>query len=156
MLELSPAERRALRARAHHLHPVVSVGQHGLTASVVHEIDVALAAHELIKVRVHDDDRDARERVLANVCETLAAAPVQHLGKLLIVYRPKPPSEAKEAPARRVTANARKRTGRRESSQRPVVPAPDATRPRRRTTVAASAPRGARNEPTARRRRKNP
>ena len=61
MLEISPHERRALRAQAHHLHPVVTIGQHGLTPTVLTEIDLALNAHGLIKVRVFLDDRDERE-----------------------------------------------------------------------------------------------
>jgi RNA-binding protein len=91
MLSLTPAERRDLRAKAHRLRPVVSVGQHGLTAGVLHEIDVNLLAHELIKVRVFIDDRSAREAVLSRICAELEAAPVQHIGKLLVVWRPAPP-----------------------------------------------------------------
>ncbi len=98
MLSLTAAERRALRARAHRLHPVVRVGQQGLTASVLHEIDVNLLAHELIKVRVFSADHVAREGLLARICAELEAAPVQHIGKLLVVWRPAPPPPA--APAR--------------------------------------------------------
>ena len=90
MTSLTPPERRALRAKAHHLHPVVSVGQHGLTAAVLHEIDVNLIAHELIKVRVFNDDRAARDALLLSICAELDAAPVQHIGKLLVVWRPSP------------------------------------------------------------------
>ena len=90
MTVLSPPQRRALRARAHHLQPVVTVGQHGLTPGVLHEIDVNLRAHELIKIRVFNDDRVRREAMLERICSELDAAPVQHLGKLLIVWRPKP------------------------------------------------------------------
>jgi len=60
MPTLSSAERRALRAKAHHLHAVVAIGQHGLTPSVLHEIDVNLIAHELIKIRVFSDARAER------------------------------------------------------------------------------------------------
>jgi RNA-binding protein YhbY len=80
---------------------VVSIGQHGLTPAVLHEIDVNLNAHELIKVRVYHDDRHARESLLARICAELEAAPVQHIGKLLIVWRPhpeKPIEAAKSAP----------------------------------------------------------
>ncbi len=84
---LLPSFRRELRARAHHLHPVVIVGQHGLTPSVLREIDVALTAHELIKVRVGSDDRADREAMLARICGELACTSVQHLGKLLILWR---------------------------------------------------------------------
>jgi RNA-binding protein len=90
MTALTPPQRRALRAKAHHLDPVVSVGQHGLTAAVLHEIDVNLIAHELVKVRVFNDNRAARDALLLSICAELDAAPVQHIGKLLVVWRPSP------------------------------------------------------------------
>ena len=97
MPSLTPKQRRELRARAHALHPVVAIGHAGLSPAVLHEIDVALAAHELIKVRVHADDRDEREAHLAGICEALEAAPVQHLGKVLVLWRPNP-EKKKPAP----------------------------------------------------------
>ena len=112
MLTLTPAFRRDLRARAHALDPVVSIGHGGLTPAVMREIDVSLKAHELVKVRVHSDDRDEREAHLAAICEALDAAPVQHLGKLLIVWRPAPKKE--EPPAK-----ARKAKGKKPSARRP-------------------------------------
>ena len=94
MLALTPSERRDLRARAHRLDPMVSVGRQGLTPPVLHEIDVNLLAHELVKVRVFGADRDQRKVVLARICAELEAAPVQHIGRLLVVWRPAPaPSE---------------------------------------------------------------
>ncbi len=90
MLQLTPAERRALRARAHHLHPLVMIGEAGLTPNVVREIDLALKNHELIKIRVLGDDRAARGRMLDEICRALDAAPVQGIGKILVVFRPKP------------------------------------------------------------------
>ncbi len=84
---LSPAERQTLRGRAHRLHPVVLVGANGLGAPLLAEIDRALAAHELIKIRVTGSDRADRERLLAQVCAATGAAPVQHIGKVLVVYR---------------------------------------------------------------------
>jgi putative YhbY family RNA-binding protein len=95
----TPSERRALRARAHALDPVVIIGHHGLTAAVLKEIDSSLTAHELIKVRCADGDRAAREAALARICAELDAAPVQHLGKLLIVWRPRPDDAATAAAA---------------------------------------------------------
>ncbi|HVY06667.1 MAG TPA: YhbY family RNA-binding protein [Burkholderiales bacterium] len=89
-LQLSPAERQALKARAHRLQPTVVVGNDGLSASVSAEIDRSLTAHELVKVRVMGEDRDARDAVLGRICDDLGAAPVQHIGKILIVYRPRP------------------------------------------------------------------
>lgn len=89
-ISLTPAERKAFRADAHHLDPVVLVGADGLTPAVVKEADVALRAHGLIKVRVFSDDRQVREAALAELCEKLDAAPVQHIGKLLVLWRPIP------------------------------------------------------------------
>jgi len=95
MLQINSDTRRQLRARAHGLAPVVSIAQHGLTEAVIKEIDTCLKAHELIKIRVYHDERDTREAYLASICEQLAAAPVQHIGKLLVVWRPKPADEQK-------------------------------------------------------------
>jgi RNA-binding protein len=97
MKPLTPSERRALRAKAHHLDPVVIVGQHGLTAPVIHEIDLALTKHELVKVRVFSDDRDARAAMLAQMCAGVDCVEVQHLGKVLVLWRPNP-DKKKPAP----------------------------------------------------------
>jgi RNA-binding protein len=94
-LRLSPTERKDKRAEAHHLHPVVTIGAEGLTEAVTKEIDAALKAHGLIKVRVFDDRRQ-REALLAGLADTLGAAPVQHIGKLLVLWRPLPPPERAE------------------------------------------------------------
>ena len=110
MRTLAPAARRALRARAHPLHPVVAIGTNGLTPAVLHEIDVNLNAHELVKVRVFDDDRGQRERLLAQICADLDAAAVQHLGKILTLWRPSPAPEAvAAAPKTRPAASSRPR-----------------------------------------------
>ncbi len=84
---LSASARRALRAAAHHLDPVVMVGQHGLTPAVLHEIDLALTAHALIKVRVMSDEREIRVGFLNEICEKMGCESVQHLGKLLVLWR---------------------------------------------------------------------
>lgn len=90
MLNLSTDERRALRARAHALNPIVSISQNGLSESVLKEIGTCLTSHELIKIRVYNDDREQREQFMATICAELGAAPVQHIGKLLVVWRPSP------------------------------------------------------------------
>ncbi|MBL8324522.1 MAG: YhbY family RNA-binding protein [Rubrivivax sp.] len=92
-LMLSATERREHRAAAHHLDPVVMVGAEGLTEAVVQAVDAALKAHGLVKVRVLSDDREAREMMFATLTGKLAAAPVQHIGKLLVLWRPVPPKE---------------------------------------------------------------
>ncbi len=90
-IELSIAERKAHRAEAHHLDPVVMIGNDGLTPAVQKEVDAALNAHGLIKVRVLGDDREAREAMYRQLADQLGAAPIQHIGKLLVLWRPKPP-----------------------------------------------------------------
>ncbi|WP_306604449.1 ribosome assembly RNA-binding protein YhbY [Azonexus sp.] len=90
MLQLSSVQRRELRARAHGMNPVVSISENGLTDSVLKEIDTNLKAHELIKVRVYGDSREDRLAYLERICTELNAAAVQHIGKLLVVYRPNP------------------------------------------------------------------
>lgn len=92
-IELNPAQRKDRRALAHHLDPVAMIGGDGLTPSVVREIDFALNAHGLIKVRVFSDDRAAREAMFAQLADQLGAAPIQHIGKLLVLWRPMPPKE---------------------------------------------------------------
>jgi RNA-binding protein len=94
MKPLSPAERKLLKARAHALKPVVTVGNEGLSAPVLKEIEISLKAHDLIKIRVTGDDRNARLALLGEICNRSGASPVQHIGKILVVYR-----ESQEGPA---------------------------------------------------------
>ena len=93
MQKLTPVERSALRAEAHGLKPIVLIGEAGLTANVLKEISLGLDSHGLIKVRVFGDDREARAAMYDAICEQLDAAPVQHIGKLLVLYRPKVETE---------------------------------------------------------------
>ena len=88
-IELSIQDRKVHRADAHHLDPVVMVGNDGLTPAVKKEIDAALKAHGLIKVRVQGDDRIERERMYGEIADELRAAQIQHIGKLLVFWRPK-------------------------------------------------------------------
>ena len=94
-MKLTPVERSALRSEAHALNPVVMIAESGLTAGVLKEIDASLNSHGLIKIRVFGDDRAARIAIYETICDKLGAAPIQHIGKLLIIYRPKK-EEAKE------------------------------------------------------------
>ena len=84
---LSAAQRAELRGRAHDLDPVVMIGADGLTPGVVKEAEAAIDAHDLIKIRVFGDDRDERIRLFERLCAALSAEPVQHIGKLLVLYR---------------------------------------------------------------------
>lgn len=96
-LELDKDLRLALKAEAHALNPVVLLGAAGLTDAVIAEIDRALAAHALIKVRVPLDDRAAREAIFARIADLVAAARVHSIGKLIVLYRPPPPDEQPES-----------------------------------------------------------
>jgi putative YhbY family RNA-binding protein len=95
-IQLTPAQRKEKRAEAHHLDPVVMIGNDGLTPAIRKEADAALNAHGLIKVRVFSDDRTSRETMFAALADELGAAPIQHIGKLLVLWRPVPPKERVE------------------------------------------------------------
>jgi RNA-binding protein len=84
---LTPAERKALKAKAHKLEPVVQIGAKGLTDEVVGEIERALTAHELIKVRAAGLDRDLRNEALASICGKTGAEAVQQVGKVFVLFR---------------------------------------------------------------------
>jgi RNA-binding protein len=90
---LSPRERAHLKARAHALEPVVHVGNAGITDTVVAEVDRALTAHELIKVKVASDDREARVEAGDEICARTNATAVHRVGKVLILWRPRPQAE---------------------------------------------------------------
>jgi len=118
MLKLTAAQRAAFRAEAHALHPTVIIGDAGLTPAVLAEINVSLNAHGLVKVRVFSDDRAARKTIYDTICEQLKAAPVQQIGKLLVLYRA--PAEPTERPSQRAGKGLREVTI--------VKPSPSGTR----------------------------
>lgn len=95
-ITLTPQQRREKRADAHHLSPVVLIGGDGLTPAVVRETDAALNAHGLIKIRVFSDERASRDTMFTTLADQLNAAPVQHIGKLLVLWRPVPPKAKEE------------------------------------------------------------
>ena len=90
---LTTQQRKVHRAETHHLSPVVMIGADGLSAAVLREADAALNAHGLIKIRVLGDDRDAREQMYQQIADELNAAPIQHIGKLFVLWRPIPEKE---------------------------------------------------------------
>ena len=94
-IQLTPAQRKDQRAEAHHLNAVVMIGSDGLTDAVKKETDAALNAHGLIKVRVQSDDRAGREAIFQTLANELHAATIQHIGKLLVLWRPLPEKEKK-------------------------------------------------------------
>ena len=92
-ITLTARERQKLKARAHALEPVVQVGNAGVTEHVAKELDRALTAHELIKIKVTAPDREAREALCDDICTRMDAAEVQRVGKVLVLWRPKPEDE---------------------------------------------------------------
>jgi len=98
-IELTPATRQELRARAHALHPVVAIAANGLTPGVLAELERSLQAHELIKVRLQGVEREEREALLVDICDKLDAAPVQHIGNILVIWRPEREEKAPERKA---------------------------------------------------------
>ncbi|MGB3835356.1 YhbY family RNA-binding protein [Castellaniella sp.] len=146
-LELSSQQRRDLRAAAHPLHPIVLIGDKGLTDAVLAEIDHSLTAHELIKVRIAGAERPERETMLDTICETLSCAAVHHLGKTLIIYRP-------DLLAQQAALDAQNRTRAVRKKSAPYVPkkqaaSPNAGKPAHAGQKAATAPESA--SPKARR-----
>jgi RNA-binding protein len=101
-LKVSSDQRAELRSQAHALKPVVLVGAEGLTDAVLSEIKVHLGAHQLIKIRVFGDEREERIAIYEQICDTLNAAPIQHIGKLLVIWKP----EAAAQPAAKAKRGA--------------------------------------------------
>jgi RNA-binding protein len=99
MLNLTVTERQQLKARAHALNPTVIIGNAGLSPAVLDEIASTLKSHDLIKIRAAGE-REERDAMMQQICETLNAAPVQHIGKILVVYRPLL-EQAEKKPGRR-------------------------------------------------------
>lgn len=89
-VSLTPRERAHLKGRAHALEPIVQIGQAGLSDAVAAELERALTAHELIKVRINAADRRARQAVAEAICARTDAAEVQRVGKIIVLWRPAP------------------------------------------------------------------
>ena len=87
MKKLTVKEILHLRSLAHNLSPVVMIGINGMTDAIIKEVDINLKAHELIKIRVLGDDRDYRSSLIQQICDLTHATLVQHIGKLIILYR---------------------------------------------------------------------
>ena len=88
MKSLTPAQRQFLKAQAHSLQPVVRIGGQGLTPNVLKEVERALAAHELVKIKAASDEADTRRVWIEEICAATGAMEVQRIGKVLVVYRP--------------------------------------------------------------------
>jgi RNA-binding protein len=87
-MALNVKQRQHLKALAHHRKPVVQVGNAGITAAVIKEIELALGHHELIKIRLPGVEREARSEMLKKICAAAAADAVQEIGRMAVIYRP--------------------------------------------------------------------
>ncbi|WP_303285709.1 ribosome assembly RNA-binding protein YhbY [Marinobacter sp. SS8-8] len=86
-MSLSPEQRREYRAIAHNLKPVIIVGDKGLSGGLQEELERALNDHELIKIKVANQDREARQEAVAALCESSGAELVQTIGKIAVILR---------------------------------------------------------------------
>ena len=150
---LNPAERQALKARAHKLEPVVMIGADGLTEAVIQEIDRNLTAHELIKIRVLDANRDERDDLFGLGCASSGASPVQHIGKIFVIFRERqpgegvsdeqPPAPRRDRPHHHRPEQRRRQGGGPRQGQGQGVP--QSSRPQRPGRAPKKPPRGAGN-----------
>ncbi len=86
---MNSADKKKLRAQAHSLKPVIMIGQAGLTAAVLAEIELALNSHELIKIRIRAE-RDDRKLISEKICTETGAELIQNIGQIAVVYRLNP------------------------------------------------------------------
>jgi len=93
-ISLTTRERQHLKARAHALEPRVQVGHSGLTDALAAEVDRALTAHELIKVKIVGDNRDLRAEIAESIAKRTDAALIQRVGKVVVLWRPRPEEDS--------------------------------------------------------------
>ena len=108
-MSLTAAQRKQLRARAHPLKPVVLVGDAGVSEAVIAETDRALEHHELVKIRLPGVDREERARLGRALCEALGAQQVQAIGRVHVLFRPRPVEPAAPQTARRAAPAVKSR-----------------------------------------------
>lgn len=94
-IPLSSQQKKSLRGIAHHLDPVVAVSERGLSEGIIEETERALNDHELIKVKVFDNDRTVRQDIANELAEKTGSVVVQKIGKIAILYRNNPQANEK-------------------------------------------------------------
>jgi len=85
---LNEKQKKHLRRLAHPLHPLVTLGQAGLTDAVVTELDRALTDHELVKIRARAADRESRDAMIESLAQRTGGTLVQRIGNVAVLYRP--------------------------------------------------------------------
>ena len=86
-MDITKTQQKFLRSKAHHLKPVLWIGQNGLTDSVTAEIETALDHHELIKIKLRVGDRELRNKTIADICQATHSTQVQSIGNIVSIYR---------------------------------------------------------------------
>ncbi len=85
---LTSTQSRFLRGQAHDLKALLQIGAKGLTPAFLAELDAVLEQHELVKVKVGGEDRDARDVMIAEIAQKTDSALVQRIGHVAVLYRP--------------------------------------------------------------------
>lgn len=86
-MSLSKNQLKFLRARCHELNPVIRLGQKGLTAEVLNELEIALNHHELVKIKLGVNDKEERKELIDAICEKSTSLKIQSIGKTVSVFR---------------------------------------------------------------------
>jgi putative YhbY family RNA-binding protein len=115
---LTASERRTLKAEAHALSPVAAIGKAGITDGLLKEVDLCLRAHQLIKVRAASEEKEERAQWLADLSERLDCAPVQSIGRIFVLWRPRPDDDGAAGANRRSTRSAKLGTSGRHRTKR--------------------------------------
>jgi RNA-binding protein len=89
-MAITEQQRRKLKKLVHHLKPVVLLGQKGLSEPVLNEIEIALETHELIKIKLSGEDRDARRSIIETICEKTGSELIHTIGHVAAFYRKNP------------------------------------------------------------------
>lgn len=97
-MTLNESQKKHLRGLAHTIKPVVMVGQHGLKDTIFEEVDIALDAHELIKIKVSVGDREERDEIIQEICNRSGGLLVQRVGNIAILFRRNPKRPRVELP----------------------------------------------------------
>ncbi|WP_369176731.1 ribosome assembly RNA-binding protein YhbY [Candidatus Thiodubiliella endoseptemdiera] len=87
MTKLTNNQKKFLRARGHVLKPIVMVGQHGLSESVLAELESTMTKHELLKIKIRAEDRDDRQKMIDEVINVTKAHLIQVIGSVMVIYR---------------------------------------------------------------------
>ena len=86
-MALSKPQIKQLRQLAHHAKVIISIGQHGISDNVLNELENALEFHELVKIKIAGEDREARQAIIEQLCADSGAEKIQAIGKTLTLFR---------------------------------------------------------------------